>query len=187
MAYPIAIVHGRPRLDSLPVGKIIQYPLEKRDYRPFAQFRLCINEEGLHIYLWAFELEVSPQSVQRICLDLCPGQGNYIDLCLLGDGSARLGVVGENGLVEEHPVSVHPLCGEDLQGVYWGGQYLLTWEEIRRIFGREQFKEGETAQGNLYKTCGDEAYFHQGCFYSVDFQSPDPFGRAYFGEFVFTR
>ena len=50
MAYPITIVDGRPQLDSLPVGKIVNYPLEKRDYRPFAQFRLCVNEEGLHLY-----------------------------------------------------------------------------------------------------------------------------------------
>lgn len=82
MAYPITIVDGRPQLDSLPVGKIVNYPLEKRDYRPFAQFRLCVNEEGLHLYLWAFELEVSPKSVMRVCLNLCPGQRKHLDLAL---------------------------------------------------------------------------------------------------------
>lgn len=84
-------------------------------------------------------------------------------------------------------MEVHPLCGEDLQGVYWGGQYLLPWGEIRRIFGRDQFQQGDTVRGNLYKTCDDEAYFHQGCFFPVDFQSIDPYGERFFGEFAFTR
>ena len=187
MAYPITIVDGRPRLDSLPVGKIINYPLEKRDYRPFAQFRICINEEGLHLYLWAFEKEVSPKSVQRACLNLCPSQEKYLDFALFGDGSAHLSIREGDRAVEEQPAEIHPLCGEDLQGVYWGGQYLFPWGEIRRIFGREQFQQGDTVRGNLYKTCDDKAYFHQGCFFPVDFQSIDPYGERFFGEFVLTR
>lgn len=115
MAYPITIVDGRPQLDSLPVGKIVNYPLEKRDYRPFAQFRLCVNEEGLHLYLWAFELEVSPKSVQRVCLNLCPDQRKHLDLALFGNGSARLSIWEGDRVLEEQPVEVHA----DGEGAVW--------------------------------------------------------------------
>ena len=44
MDFKISLIEGQPVWDALPVGKIIYYPLEKRDYRPFAQARMCVNE-----------------------------------------------------------------------------------------------------------------------------------------------
>ena len=44
MDFKISLIEGHPVWDALPVGKIIYYPLEKRDYRPFAQARMCANK-----------------------------------------------------------------------------------------------------------------------------------------------
>ena len=187
MAYQMKLVSGRPQLDSLPVGKIVDYPQEKRDYRPFAQFRMCANEEGLHLYLWAFESKVSPKSALRACLDLGKKEGTYLQITFYGDKTASCQVFREDALTEEWQPKIHSLQGEDLQGVYWGGQYLLSWEEIRRIFDREPLQAGEGFRGNLYKICEDEAYFHHGCFYPVDFSSPHPYGEEFFGVFVLER
>lgn len=43
MDFKISLIEGQPVWDALPVGKIIYYPLEKRDYRPFAQARMCVR------------------------------------------------------------------------------------------------------------------------------------------------
>ena len=39
--FPICMTAARPEFDTLPVMKVTQYPLEPRDYKPFAQ-RLCM-------------------------------------------------------------------------------------------------------------------------------------------------
>ena len=54
--FPISMITGEPLWNSLPAAKIINYPLEKADYKPYAQARLCISNDDLHIQMLAFEL-----------------------------------------------------------------------------------------------------------------------------------
>lgn len=61
MDFKISLIEGHPVWDALPVGKIIYYPLEKRDYRPFAQARMCANKTDFFLRLWAFETHPSPK------------------------------------------------------------------------------------------------------------------------------
>lgn len=72
MDFKISLIEGQPVWDALPVGKIIYYPLEKRDYRPFAQARMCVNETDFFLRLWAFETRPSPESVLMARLNFDP-------------------------------------------------------------------------------------------------------------------
>ncbi len=52
MSFKISLINGLPVWDSLPVAKIVNYPLEKRDYKPFVQARLC-RQVSIHVgKLW---------------------------------------------------------------------------------------------------------------------------------------
>ena len=46
--FPISMITGEPLWNSLPAAKIINYPLEKADYKPYAQARVCISNDDLH-------------------------------------------------------------------------------------------------------------------------------------------
>ena len=74
MDFKISIIEGQPIWDALPVGKIIHYPLEKRDYRPFAQVRMCVNQTDLFLRMWAFEARPSAQSALIARLNFDPEQ-----------------------------------------------------------------------------------------------------------------
>lgn len=56
-----------PAEDPAPVRysagvNVTQYPLEPRDYKPFAQGLLAVEPQRLYIRLWAFETPPEPES-----------------------------------------------------------------------------------------------------------------------------
>ena len=55
MAFKVKLFHGQPDFESLHVAKIIDYPLEKRDYKPYSQCKLCFAPDGFHIQFLSFE------------------------------------------------------------------------------------------------------------------------------------
>ena len=65
--FPICRLKTRPQFDTLPVMKVTQYPLEPRDYKPFAQGLLAVDPQRLYIRLWAFETPPEPES-RIICV-----------------------------------------------------------------------------------------------------------------------
>ena len=131
MAFKISKVKGHPKFDSLPVAKIIDYPLEKRDYKPYAQGRLCVNEQGLILQLWAFETHPEPKSSLKAVFALNPGQDKLLSVEFFPDGEPVLLVDGEPR--SAHLIHIHRFEGEDLQGVYWGATLTLPHELLCQI------------------------------------------------------
>lgn len=60
--FPICRLKTRPQFDTLPVMKVTRYPLEPRDYKPFAQGMLAVDPQRLYVRLWAFETPPEPES-----------------------------------------------------------------------------------------------------------------------------
>lgn len=65
--FPICRLKTRPQFDTLPVMKVTQYPLEPRDYKPFAQGLLAVDPQRLYIRLWAFETPPEPGEPDHLC------------------------------------------------------------------------------------------------------------------------
>ena len=61
-------VGSAPDFDALPIAKLLDYPGEKRDFRPFAQAQFALGEKALFVRLMAFEVGPDPQS--RLSLSL---------------------------------------------------------------------------------------------------------------------
>ena len=70
--FPISMITGEPLWNSLPAAKIINYPLEKADYKPYAQARVCISNDDLHLQLLAFEVEPEEKSIVGAALAFYP-------------------------------------------------------------------------------------------------------------------
>lgn len=181
--YKVSTVSGQPVFDSLPVAKITDYPLEKRDYKPFAQCILCIGEDSLHLRMWAFEVSPMPSSA-LCCVVYCFEDSRALEIKFTHgenhDITTDINII--NGGTAQ-PVSIesiqqHPHNGEDLQGVYWGQTVSLPLAAIGDI----KLQAGKTCPGNFYKTCDVEPFIHKGSFSPADFEG-DPYSLSSMGIF----
>ena len=179
MSFKISALADLSGADSLMVAKIIDYPLAKDEYKPFAQARLCALPQGLAVQLWAFEANPSPQSSLKAYL--CVPGGAAVSAQLWADG--RLEVLAD-GQPAPTLCTLFPLWGEDLQGRYWGGSLVLDKAVLQQLWGSGCLEVGGKLQGNLYKLSTDENKPHMGSLFPADFAN-DPYGPGSLGEFEF--
>lgn len=186
MSFKISIASGHPNYETLPAAKIISYPLAKEDYRPFAQARFLIGQEGLYLQMIAFEVTVSPRS--RLSASFSPDTDSNLWINLTAGESGIESFCawqGEHLLWQENDaVSLTPIHGEDLQGIYWGFQALIPFETMLRIWPDFRFRAGDLIRGNVYKICDDPNWEHYGSFFPADFSLKIPYGPKNFGEFM---
>ena len=149
--FPICRLGNRPQFDTLPVMKITRYPLEPRDYKPFAQGILAVDPERLYIRLWAFETPPEPES--RMVLRLC---GDRELTVRVGPDQAEIRLDS----TEIQAQLAHPFTGEDLQGKYWGWLLELPADLVGEL------EPGRKLRGNLYKL-SDGSRPHTGSFYEM--------------------
>jgi hypothetical protein len=193
MTYKVCTVGEPPNYDSLPIAKVIKYPLEPRDYRPFAQHILCVSGEFLHLRMWAFEVSPLPASRLECVLYLfakapdtalaivsVPGEADIIGCCLLKEGKELpVSPALERKL---QSIAVHPYSGEDLQGVYWGCTIDIPLSLLTEWSGKTLLKPGDSFPGNFYKISLDEQKSHLGSWHEADF-SGNPYLPPSMGTF----
>ena len=171
MDFKICTIGSLAEMESLPVAKIVDYPLEKRDYRPFAQAIICRNTTHLLLRLWAFEVTPPQGSELRAVLYLFSDRPDTaLQVRLTADGDTpRYRVAMATGTGEEPLANVgfRSWCGEDLQGIYWGGQVAIPLEEIGKLP-----QPGQLFDGNLYKLCEAPGHAHQGSFFPAQWANP---------------
>lgn len=165
MAFKVCLLSGAPDFETLHAAKLTEFPLEKRDYKPFSQARICFSDEGLHVQFHSFEAQSLPRSEIRAVLRLTPD--SFLELSLFADGQWHILAGGE-------PVpegTLQPFSGEDLQGVYWGGTFTVPHNALQAYFHFTP-QRGETFAGNFYKLCESPEKPHYGSFFPADFHSP---------------
>jgi hypothetical protein len=195
MTYKVCKVGAQPNYDSLPIAKVIKYPLEKRDYRPFAQHILCVGEEHLHLRMWAFEIGPSAQSRLECVLYLFAKAPDTALAVVSVPGDAGVDIVGCCLLKDGHELPVSPLLerklqsievrphrGEDLQGAYWGCTIDIPLRLLQEWSGKTLLMPGDSFPGNFYKICTDEERPHLGCWHEADF-SGNPYLLDSMGTF----
>lgn len=184
MGFKITVAQGHPVYESLPAVKINSYqnPMPE-DYRPFAQGRLFFGEEGFYLQLIAFEVMVSPAS--RLRAGFSASGGKRFSLTIKESGLDEFSVWEGKELLwrDDQAAEDVPIHGEDLQGEYWGGQALIPYETLARIWPEFPFQAGRSISGNLYKYCDDPNWKHWGSFYPIPTGLENPFGKEGFGTF----
>jgi hypothetical protein len=169
MSYQVSYVTGEVNFEALPVAKITKYPLEKADYKPYAQCCICAGENGLSLRMWAFEVFASAESELRGVFYLFGDETTALYIRALAEDPVRVDAwVAHPG--GEVPVNVtfSPHNGEDLQGVYWGAQIFVAYGEIERAAPMVPLKPGGTFRGNFYKLRTDKPHEHNGSFGPFD-------------------
>lgn len=182
MVFKISKVQGQPELDSLPVAKIIDYPLEKRDYKPFAQAIICLSEEGLLVRLWAFEATPEAESAVRTVLQLAPEREGAPLLSVEALSGGKVTFLVDGAEWDAARLHLHPFTGEDLQGIYWGMDILFPQGLLAELYPGLTLLAGSRVLGNFYKL-STGARPHRGSFFPVD-MTRDPFLREQLGEFL---
>ncbi len=183
--FPVSMITGEPLWNSLPAAKIINYPLEKADYKPYAQGRLCVSNDDIHLQLTAFE--VNPEEKSTVGAAIAPfGGKKYFWLSTNRAGVLNCKFIDEETGTETDCtkyISLRIYAGEDEQGVYWCSNFVLPLSLVEKFFGESYLKPGDVMMGNFYKLCDGERP-HYGSFYPADFTDINPLGSKYFGEFT---
>lgn len=186
--FPISIIKGEPKWNSLPVAKIINYPLEKGDYKPYAQARLCISEECIYIQLLAFEVESEEASTVAVALAPFPendGQKRYFLLSTNRSGIHSCKFIDEQAETEKDltkHISIRIYMGEDEQGVYWCSGFTVPRSLLEELFEKAELVPGHIMKGNFYKFCNGKRP-HRGSFFPCNFSGENPFKSDCFGAF----
>ena len=187
MPFKVCRIDSPSRQDSLPVAVIKDYPLEKRDYKPYAQCTLCVCQGSLLLRMWAFEALPPPGSVLRAVLSLFADKpGAALCVTLSPDGGAVLSLIKdgeETALPPSGDIRLRPYNGEDLQGIYWGGFVTIPQKWLDSLGKTIPLVPGEAFRGNFYKICKDPKWRHLGSFFPADFLG-DPYLPNSMGEFL---
>jgi len=189
MPFKVSKISGLPQFDSLPIAKVTRYPLEKRDYKPYAQCILCVGESALTLRMWAFEVSPSEDSSLRCVLYLYkqdPERAVCMDVYSRGHirvALLRAGEAGEEPIqLESESYTAAPFGGEDLQGVYWGSTLTVPLEALRAMGGPLALETGDSFPGNFYKLCTQQPFVHSGSCFPADFAA-NPYTKDNMGDF----
>jgi hypothetical protein len=171
------MVHGTQGMDALPVAKVVLYPREERDYKPFAQNILCLSEGMLCLRMWAFEVSPTPGSELTAMLYLFEDEtlALHVRIAMEGDGTPSHRAVlmkdgAETAVVEAY--AFHNHSGEDLQGVYWGGEVRMDLAMLEKLGGKTKTQPGDSFPGNFYKIQFSGVAAHFGSFTPTDWDNP---------------
>ena len=188
MPFKVFRITSLSELDTLPVAVIKHYPLEKRDYKPYAQCSICLDSASLFVRMWAFEVS-PPDGSELLGLFYLFAQNRELalGLSLRPDGSCafylREQAGGERPLNPPPGFALHPHNGEDLQGVYWGGLTALPFDWLEGLGGPLSLDAGSEFYGNFYKLCPGPQMAHSGSFFPADFTG-SPYTGESMGQFV---
>ncbi len=169
----ICLQPAAPNYDALPTYKITYYPLEKRDYMPYAQAQVCLTPAQLVVRMWAFEAFPRPDS-RLEAVFAAPDGGRLLIPWVRADGAFGC-LCRAGGRDKNLDCLAHAVEGEDLQGVYWGIAIALDRDLADRELGRGALREGGVLPGNFYKLSDDPDKPHQGAMAPTDFTG----GRRY--------
>ncbi|HPD89595.1 MAG TPA: carbohydrate-binding family 9-like protein [Oscillospiraceae bacterium] len=186
--FPVSMIAGEPVWDSLPAAKIIHYPLEKADYKPYAQAKVCFSPDDLHIRIYCFENNPSERSLAAAAVSLFPeedGGKRYFWFSANRSGQVICKFIDEaNGTEKDlsRRASHRIFSGEDLQGIYWCVDFTLPLAVAEKLCGESYIEKGHRMKGNFYKISDDPARPHYGSYYPADFTAVNPYGSAFFGD-----
>ena len=185
MKYTICTQPATPNIDSLPVYKIIDYPLETKDYKPFAQARLCMTPTELMLELWAFEAHPRPQSMLRAVFTTRAGNRMLVLDCYSGGsvGCVARTPSGETKL----SITSHSMAGEDLQGEYWGATVHLPRSLVEQQLGKGCCSAGSVLLGNIYKLSDSSDKPHKGSLFTADFAGGREYSLHSLAEFAIVK
>lgn len=173
MTYAICTQPLQPIMEILPIYKITDYPLENRDYKPFAQMRTCLTPTNLILEMWAFEMVPTPESCLTAVFSVSNSDKLLFAECLSG-GKTCCYVKTPSGRKSLSVIS-HSLKGEDLQGIFWGIRFEIPRTIFTQTFGEQVLDCGNTLLCNIYKLSANADKPHKGSLYPADFAG----GREY--------
>lgn len=156
-----------PRFDALPTYKITCYPLEKRDYKPFAQAQVCRTPKFFSVRLWAFEAKPRPGSYVEGVFASPRGEG-LLRVAAWADGRWSLRLRSLGGEERQPGAYLRPMAGDDFQGEYWGISASIPRQLVEEALG-VMLEPGAVVRGNFYKRSDDPEKPHSGCCWPADF------------------
>lgn len=167
--------------DRFPVIKITEYPFEQKEYKPFAQAQICYKlKEGLVVRMWAFEVE--PMSKIKVNNDARIFSDSVLSVVIMErdiNSSIILTInscgkyflqynKGRKKEIVDEEVNINNFRGEDLQGIYWGGEILIGNKILNKYLNFYKEKGIKELYINFIKSCNEINHLHCGGMVFVD-------------------
>lgn len=180
--FPVSIISSEPVWVSLPCAKIVNYPLEKEDYKPYAQARICISDSTLFLQMISFE--VNPESESRVMADLSFDGGKNI-LTISSNREGEVLCLANDKEISK-TVAVRVYTGEDEQGIYWAVNFSISLSGLKKYIDVPEIKEGKTMAGNFYKISNGKRK-HFGCWMDTVFSEDGSIKNHSLSELEFVK
>ena len=145
MNFKVCMFDQMPPWDSLPVAKLSYFP-DSTDINQniFGQGRLCyVAGTGLVVRLWLFEAPPYHKD-SLLTLTFVGANGPLQVFFMQGEQAAYFSSEADRG-----SLVVDSFAGEDLQGEYWGGQFVLDDYFLQKQLGKGQIAPNKIIRGNL--------------------------------------
>ncbi len=166
MSYFICKQGNIPLMDTLPVYKIINYPLEKNDYKPFAQTKICLCPTKLVIEMLSFEMFPKDESTVKAVI-YNPLTDKFIDI----NADANKNFFVKDNLNNDINSTLRYIKGEDLQGVYWGVVAEIDINTLIRALDMDSIKANDKLLCNFYKISENIEKHHIGSMYPITYKN----------------
>lgn len=190
MSFKVSLV-DRAIWDEMEVFKIIEFPFARDAYKPFSQARICIVAgSNITFRVWSFEAKPRIDSLLAFLLNpFKSSSSEYIKIIFKCDktfevyfGDPKSGI--EKLKINDDEIIMTPFEGEDLQGIYWGGEVTITKKLLFMLYGKDTFINGDIMSGNIYKYCLTGEKNHFGTLFPVTTPEPEIDAPQCFGDFL---
>lgn len=179
MTENIFLTNEKIDFDVLPVGIVKNFPLEKHDYKPYTQVKLCFSSEGFELQLLAFEAKPLKES-KIMLVFVINNKKLVIEVFSNNEYSIKA-----DEIEFKEKVKYHFFTGEDLQGKYWGANLMISSSLLNEYFGNFLIKNGGQIKGNVFKICENSVKPHYGSLFQADFSVKNLYDQL--GEFIITE
>lgn len=169
--------------ETISVLKITDYPLEKRDYKPYAQLRVALSEKSLFLELLSFEANPNKKSCLSFCIKPLKSE-KAVYLKAFADKKLSASIVSKDSSYSPYlgNVRAHFYDGDDLQGVFWGLDVEVSLLDLEKALGASV---GDKFEGGFFKTCEQEPWKHYGSLFPCDWNDFNPLGGLSLFEAIY--
>ncbi len=130
---------------------------DSAEMNSYTQCRICAVNNELYIRLFSFE--TTPPKTSEILLYLSIN-GSVIEFLLTPSGLNVRARKAGGKVVEGKKIKVSEIGGENNQGIFWGGEFSVSSDIIKDIFGIRSLLVGSVFKGEIVKrNSGENPHF----------------------------
>ncbi len=183
--------------NDVPKAEISTYKWLDNGYEPvcYAQcaflendglyIRMVANESNPRTEMKNFDDAVCTESCMEFFVSFDPENKTYVnfEVNAIGTLLATRRTVGAERVTIDKLIGIPEITAK-IEDDFWSVEYMLTFDQIKKLFPNADLNKGSTFRANFYK-CGDSTEIpHYGMWNEVESEEPSYHLPQYFGRLI---